>query len=117
MPDRPIPAARAASEKLLGFRTRQVETVVSVGTTAAPLVNNNPDRIFLQVILEGSNSVFIGRNGQVTTSSGVPLLTQWDAVTWKTETDGEATGYERHAIAAVGASNVRVIETVKVIDA
>ena len=117
MPDKPIPAARVASEKILGFRTRQVETVLSVGTSAAVLVKNNPDRVFLSVILEGSNSVFVGRDGSVSTSSGIPLLSQWDAINWRTETDGEATGYERHAIANVGASNVRVIETIKVRDA
>ena len=117
MPEKPIPAARLASEKILGFRTKQVERVVVVGVTPSVVAPNNPDRIFLQLINEGANNVFVGRNGEVTTASGIPILNQWDFATWKMETDGEATGYERHAIASGAGNNVRVIETVRIVNA
>lgn len=105
--------AQLASKQRWGFRTRQVETVKTVGLTADVLAPNNPDRIFLQLINEDVNSVFVGRNGGVTTASGVPLLSQWDSAAWTPDRDGEATGYERWAIANAAPSNVRVIETIR----
>lgn len=106
-------AAALLSKQRFGFRTRQVESIVPVGIVPAVLVNNNPDRVFLQLILEGAFDVRIGRNGSVSSASGIPLSAPNGITTFTPERDGEATGYERWAVANGGVSNVRVIETVR----
>lgn len=110
----PKTANSVLSEQRFGFRTRQVETVVQATIAPQTLVANNPDRIFLQLILEGAFDVRIGRNGSLTTASGIPLQAPNGIVTFSPERDGEGTGYERWFIANGGNSNVRVIETIRI---
>lgn len=103
------------SRTRFGFRTRQIESVVTLSGTSAILIGNNPDRVMLQVILEGTNPVWIGRNGEMTAGSGIPLLATGDSVTWTPERDGQGTGYERWGISNAGVLSVkvRVVETIR----
>lgn len=109
----PKTATSVLSDARFGFRTRQVETVVLATIAPQALIANNPDRIFLQLILEGSFDVRIGRNGTLTTASGIPLQAPNGIVTFSPERDGEGTGYERWLVSNGGSSSVRVIETIR----
>lgn len=104
------------SRQRFGFRTRQVENDVTVDASGTLIARNNPDRIFLMVVVQGSGGLYVQRRLDLATDTGVPLSTQYSAATWETDLDGEATGYERwgRLFSTLSSLVVTVIETIRV---
>ena len=97
-----------------GGPTTQVESTVSVGTTATRLLANNPRRFGWIMYNRSAGSVDLGYTSSVTSGSGVPVPASNGFVTVDVEQEGEAVINEVWAISSAAASSIRVIEYLRV---
>jgi len=107
--------AREFTLKRFGFPTRPVENPVaaSVGTTAAEILKNNPDRVFWLVVNLSANVVYMGLSGDVSSTKGIRLDTNGGWASMSVEEDGEAVAYQVFAIASGAGSAIYVLEIEK----
>jgi len=108
-------AAREFGLKRFGFPTRAVENPVidSVGTTAAEILKNNPDRVFWLVINLSPNVVYLGFTGEVSSTRGIRLDSYGGWASMSVEEDGEAVAYLIFALATGASSAIYVLEIEK----
>ena len=104
-------AAEISRERFKG-PTRPVVNPITdtVGTTATKILNNNPDRLALVIVNLSANRGFIGFDRQVGPTKGIPVEASGGVVTMCIEEDGEAVGYEIHAINEVLAGAWYILE-------
>jgi hypothetical protein len=57
------------------FNNVPTYNTVTVGASATLIVGANPQRISLIIVNTGTPTVYIGQDASVTTSNGIPLLT------------------------------------------
>ena len=107
-----IMALRELSRERFKGPTRPVVNPITdtVGTTATKILNNNPDRVALVIVNLSENRGFMGFDRQVEPTRGIPVEAQGGVVTMCVEEDGEATGYEIHAINQVAAGKWYILE-------
>jgi len=107
--------AREFTLKRFGFPTRAVENpvVAAVGTTAAEILKNNPDRVFFLVVNLSTNIVYVGLASDVSATKGIRLDANGGFVSFSVEEDGEAVAYQIFAIATGAASAIYVLEIEK----
>jgi len=107
--------AREFTLKRFGFPTRAVENpvIASVGTTAAEILRNNPDRVFWLVINLSPNVVYGALSGDVSGSKGIRLDAYGGWASMSVEEDGEAVAYPVFAIATGADSAIYVLEIEK----
>ena len=107
--------AREFTLKRFGFPTRAVENpvVAEVGTTAAEILKNNPDRVFFLVVNLSANTVYVGLASDVGATKGIQLDANGGFVSFSVEEDGEAVAYQIFAIATGAASAIYVLEIEK----
>jgi len=107
--------AREFTLKRFGFPTRAVENPVTdeLGTSAKPVLKNNPDRVFWLIINLGANVGYVALSGDVSSSKGVRLDTYGGWASMSAEEDGEAVAYEVHGVAPTGTSAIYVLEMEK----
>jgi len=108
--------AREFTLKRFGFPTRPVENPVaaSVGTTAAEVLRNNPDRVAWLVVNLSANVVYVGFSGDVSSSKGIRLDPNGGYTSMSVEEDGEAVAYPVFAVATGADSAIYVLEIEKV---
>jgi len=107
--------AREFTLKRFGFPTRPVENpvVAAVGTTAAEILRNNPDRVFWLVVNLSANVVYVGFSGDVSSTKGIRLDAYGGWTSSSVEEDGEAVTYPVFGIATGAASAIYVLEIEK----
>jgi len=100
------------AEKRLGFPTRPTINPVtnSVATTATKILNNNPDRIFWLVINLSVNKGYVGWDGEVASTKGVPIAPSGGYVSCTVEEDGELVIYEVWAVNENAAGTYYIVE-------
>ena len=107
--------AREFTLKRFGFPTRAVENPVSdeIGTSAEPVLKNNPDRVFWLIVNLSTNVVYVALARDVGATKGIRLDSNGGWVSMSVEEDGEAVGYEVFAVATGAASAIYVLEMEK----
>jgi len=107
--------AREFSLKRFGFPTRPVENPVAatVGTTAAEILKNNPDRVFWLVVNLSVNVVYVSFGSDVGATKGIRLEANGGWASMSAEEDGEAVANQVYALATAAASAIYVLEIEK----
>jgi len=103
-------------EKQYGIRTRLVENPVrkTVGTTAAMIARNNPDRFAIIIINLSANTLYVAFDSEVSSTKGIRLGANGGSYTLIAEEDLELTAHELWAIATGINSAIYVAEVVVV---
>lgn len=97
-----------------GGPTRLVTRSVTVAAAATIILQNNPRRVFWQIINRSVNNVSLGFDNGVTVANGIPLAPSAGFATMAVQEDGEAVAYEVDGIADVAGSVVNVFEVMRV---
>jgi hypothetical protein len=105
-------AAAEFAVKWFGFRTRLIENplVSSVGTSAAKVLNNNPDRIGWLIINLSANTLYIAYSPDVSSSKGIQIAANGGTASSIVTEDGEAVANEVWAVATGANSSIYVVE-------
>lgn len=106
-------ANASLSRQRFGFRTRQVEDFVLITTTSTLVAPNNPDRIHLTIVSNSIQPIYLSKAPDGAAPFGVPLAMEDSVVSWDSDLDGEATGYERWGIVSAGSGYVLVVQTIR----
>lgn len=96
-----------------GGDTTARETVISVDTSRTRLVPNNPNRFRWMLINEGGNDVRVSIDPNLTASSGWLLPANGGVLEMNWWDDGSVVGAELFGFASGAASNVRVLEELR----
>lgn len=92
---------------------REIETVVSVGTTLTQLCGENVERAGLVLINVSTTQVSVAPSQKVTTSNGIILLSGGGGLYMNVFQDITLPSRPWHAISTVAAQNVYVLEIVR----
>lgn len=106
---RPEGWAAQLAESHFGDDTHPVISTPTVTTTAAKLVNNNPDRVELVIINLGTDVIAFDLSKTVTMSAGIRIAPGQSAIL-VAEEDGEMSGYEWWAVANTGTQQLYTLE-------
>jgi len=104
-------AMKLAKEYFGGY----VKQRMSFGTTAAiatPIVQNNPDRIGLQVVNNSDAVIYVGFNADVSALQGIPLSASGGALILKFRDDGQVCGNQIFGMSAVAGEEFTIVETI-----
>lgn len=82
----------------------------SIGTTAAQLLSNNPNRLAFTIINLSSNNMYIAFDPTVSAAKGIFLTPNGGSATLTMMEDFESTCWEVWGVAGAAASAVYVIE-------
>lgn len=93
-------------------KTTTKNKTVSIGTSDTDLVNNNPNRVQITFVNNGTNEVHIDIDNTVSTTSGLRLAAS-GTITLNMMEDGNFVTERFVGIATGASSNVRVYEVVK----
>jgi len=96
--------------KRFGVRTQAAQKTVTLGTTAAEIVPNNPDRLALTVINLSTNSVYLALDSSVSSSKGILLVPTGGSATFSLEDDFQMVGWAIWGVATGASSALFVIE-------
>jgi len=110
-PPEPIPA-----EKRLGFKTRLVVNPVTdtVGTTATPILQNNPDRIFWLIVNLSGNNGYVGWDNAIGSTRGLLVAANGGFVSACIEEDGELVIYPVYAINLNASGTYMIVEVERI---
>jgi hypothetical protein len=106
-------AALWAARWFGGPTTIRTSTVV-MGLTVARVLPNNPRRVFWQIINRSVANVSLGFDNTITIAAGIPLAPSAGFATMAVQEDGEPVSYEVLGIADLAASNLNVVEVIRV---
>lgn len=100
-------------EKKYGMPTRAVENpvVAALGTTAAEVLRNNPDRLAFLVINLSANTIYLSLTRSVGSTRGIRLGPNGGHVAFNADEDGDIVGYAWYGVATGAASAIYVLET------
>jgi len=115
--DYKIPAGATAAEitaRRFGGPTKIVETLVTVGTTAAKLFDNNPRRVAWTMTNRGSADCAVSFAQDVATGTGFILAASGGAIESYVDEDGETVSAALYAVSGAAGQTVRIVETVRV---
>lgn len=84
----PYGAAREVTQKRWGVPLNFKESIVNVTATTSVAVVNNPDRVSLTFVNNGSNDMFIGLSTSVF-SAGIKIVSSGQAINFNVDDDGE----------------------------
>jgi len=104
-------AANLAKEYFGGF-VRSRETYGTTQAAAVQIVENNPDRIGLEVINNSDAVIYVGRNPDVSITQGIPLSAAGGAMIKKFRDDGQTCGDAVYGMSAVAGEEYTIIETI-----
>lgn len=95
-----------------GFRSvpRVNRTASQAATTVTKIMNNNPKRVYANIVNLGSNDVYIMIDNAVSSSRGIYVSPNGGSVTLKWRDDFHLLEHEWYAIAITAASNLLVLE-------
>lgn len=99
-------------DKRFGIKTRAVECPENseVGTSAALLLKNNPNRLSFLVINLSANVIYLGLTGGVASSRGIRLNANGGMASMIFDEDFDAVGWAWYAIASGSNSAVYFLE-------
>ena len=102
-------------DKRFGVKTRPVEgdPATQVGTTAALLVRNNPNRLALLVVNLSANIIYLGLTQGVASTQGIRLTANGGSAAFTPESDFIAPSWAWWAVASGANSDVYVMEIVE----
>jgi len=93
-----------------GVRTQAAQKTVSLGTSPAELVPNNPDRLALLIINLSTNSVYVALDASVSSSKGMLLAPSGGSGSFSIDEDFQLVGWAIWGIATGAGSPLYVIE-------
>jgi len=99
-------------EKQYGVKTRSIENPVTdlIGTTAAIVIRQNPDRFAWLLVNLSANTVYVAFTPDVSSSKGIRLAANGGSVTFLAEEDLELVTREAWAVATAANSAIYVLE-------
>ena len=99
-------------EKKFGVKTRGIPRDLTVTTFPAvvQVLKNNPDRLGYVVINLGGFPVYMSFDTIPTATHGILLINNGGFVSMSADEDGEIVGYETHATAIGGNSEIYIVE-------
>ena len=96
------------------YPTQEVESSPTVTTSAAELVENNPDRIMLLVVNHGLNPGYIGLASDLTEPGGIPVAANGGSVVFHIGDDASMPSRQWFAVNANANGAWYVLELVRV---
>jgi len=96
-----------------GVRTMASHKTVSLGTSPAEVVPNNPDRLALLIINLSTNSVYLALDASVSSSKGMLLCSSGGSGSFSLEEDFQLVGWAIWGVATGAASPLYVIEVLE----
>lgn len=106
------PNAKLTFDKFGGGTLAQ-ETRVLVGSPAAQLIPNNPNRVSLSIISEGNTDVRISQTPNLPGTQGFLLAANGGMIDFSFEEDGESVGYAYYACSSGSSTYVRYREVLR----
>jgi len=96
------------SDLLLGVSTERegLYRLQTVGTGGARLAPSNPNRVNLVLINQGGNDAFVLDDPTVAANEGFLLASDGGVLTLQTDTDGDLTTQEFHAVTDAGTTDI-----------
>jgi hypothetical protein len=115
--DYKVPAGATAAlyaEKRFDGPTRILESDVTIGTSPAPILGNNPRRVAWTITNNGSSDVGTGFTLQVTTAQSFKLAASGGVQRCIVEQDGEEVTYPLFGISGSAGQNVHIVEVIRI---
>lgn len=94
--------------------TRILERDVTIGTSVAQILDNNPKRVAWTIMNNGANDIGTGFTQQVTTAQSFKLASSGGAQRCIVEQDGEEVTYPLFGISGTAGNNVHIVEVMRV---
>lgn len=85
--------------------------VNQIAITITKLLNNDPDRLQYTVVNLSINNAFIGFDGEVSATHGIPLAANGGSVSLRADEDGALVRKELYGIAVGAAADIYIIIT------
>lgn len=98
--------------KLFGGLVRVKQSNGTTGTVATQIVDNNPDRIGLEVINNSAAAIYIGFRADTSATNSVILAAGGGSMVLKFRDDGQVAGHSVYALSAGGGDEYTIIETI-----
>ena len=102
---------KLAKEYFGGF-VRVKQSSITITNVTVPIVQNNPDRIGLEIINNSALAVEVGFTADTSATEGVVLSASGGAFILKFRDDGQGCGNQVFGFGAVGGSSLTIIETI-----
>lgn len=112
MANRTTGAARWFTEKDLDGPSRSQESITAVSATAITIVPNNPDRVALVLVNQGTADVNISLIPIVSLTAGIRLAAGGGFVSMIVKDDYTVVSREWFGISITGTNNVYALETI-----
>lgn len=109
MPRRLAGAAAEAVARKYGFDVADADSVESVGTSAAEVLRNDPDRVFALLVNLSTNTMYVGFDQGVGASRGVILASNGGSYQVDVEEDMTLPTRSMFALATGAASSLYVL--------
>jgi len=104
-------AMKLAIEYFGGYvRVKQSSNVTLA--VATPIVQNNPDRIGLEIINNSGNSIYVGFTADTSATNGILLSATGGSLILKFRDDGQVCGNQVYGLSAVAGDAYTVVETI-----
>jgi len=104
-------AMKLALQYFGGFVKQQTSYGVTLAV-ATQIVQNNPDRIGLQIINNSDAVIYVGMRPDTTVVQGVPLSAAGGSMSLKFRNDGQICGNPVYGLSAVAGEEYTIIETI-----
>lgn len=109
MPRRLAGAAAEAVARKYGFDVSDADSVESVGTSAAEVLRNDPDRVFVLLVNLSLNTVYVGFDQGVGSSLGIVLASNGGSYQADVEEDMTLPSRSMFAVATGASSSLYVL--------
>ena len=95
-----------------GGYVRERETHITTLTVATQIVENNPDRIGLQIVNNSDAIVYVGFTPDTSAVQGIPLTAAGGTLIKKFRDDGQTCGNAVYGLSGVAGEELTIIETI-----
>lgn len=109
MPRKLFGAAAEFIERKYGGAVGELTAVESVGTTAAEVLRNDPERVFVLMVNLSVNTIYVGFDQRVSSSRGIVLASNGGSYQADVEEDFTLPIRSMFAVSTLAGSNLYVV--------
>ena len=103
------------TEYHLGGEVLEIDSYIAVGTSAGLLLPNNPDRVGLVIVNNGTTTCYVSYLNAVGANIGIPIVGNGGALSFKLRDDFTLIARQWNAISPSGATNLTTFELIRIV--